>query len=37
MAHPKYVIFRIKRLFRAMEQIKDGSVKYVDLDGCGPT
>ena len=36
MTHPKYVIFRIKRLFRAMEQIMGSSVAYVDLDGCGP-
>ena len=37
MTHPKYVIFRIKRLFRAMEQIMGSSVAYVDLEGCGPT
>ena len=37
MTCPKYVLFRIKRLFRAMEQIMDGSVAYVGLDGCGPT
>ena len=37
MTHAKNVNFRNKRLFRAMEQMMDSSVEYVELDGCGPT